>query len=654
MCGIIAFLTQEGCSDNKTPDLQAALQQIQHRGPDGDGIWVDSHGQVGFGHVRLAIIDLEQGHQPISNETDDIHMIVNGEFYDFERIRGELEAAGHVFKTKSDSEIALHLYEDQGLSFLDTLRGEFALCLWDSRKSLFVCARDRFGIKPLFYTQINGRLFVASEIKAFLPLGLKAEWDVESIMNSGFTAGSQTVFKGVSNLLPGHYITATRSGVINIRKYWEPDFADKNIVETRSAEEMIDGVRSRFFEAVRLRLRADVPVAAYLSGGIDSSSVVAAATTILRQNNPNAKLTAFTISFPHGKHLDESDIAERMAKHCGADFKKLCVSEADLSNAFDDAIWHFEAPVQELCGIAKYLLSRLVRDSGFKVVLTGEGSDEHFAGYSFFMPDYLREPDTSFNCDIDQRLAKLEAIEESCHLWDSITLRDMSYTDAIVSRRMLNGISTHRVLTSTWCLPNEIFNEAILKRAGLTEPDPCMAMATTIDGVARRKAKTKWHPLHTALCVEQASMLPNYICIHEGDRSEMAHSVEARVPFLDHHLTEYVNQLPPSVKIKYPTEKWILREAMKPYINEELYLRIKHPFIAPPAEDKNTPHGIYLNKRLTREAIDAIGWIRWEFVEQMKVNFFEHQSRRAQNVLNMVLSLVVISERFKVKRFGQE
>ena len=290
----------------------------------------------------------------MSNETGDIHLIVNVEFYEFEKIRADLEAVGHVFKTKCDSEIALHLYEVHGLSFVDSLRGEFALCLWDARKSLLVCVRDRFGVKPLFYTQMNGRLVVGSEIKAFLSLGLKPEWDIDSVVNSGIISDSRTMFRGVSKLLPGHYMTVTLSGSIDIRQYWDADYADKHIFDTRSIEEMITGVRNRFVEAVRIRLRADVPIAVYLSSGIDSSAVLGVMTSLRRETNPNAKIDAFTISFVDGKHLDEGDIAERMAAHCGANFNKLNLNESDLSAAFDDAVWHSEAPLVDLSSVAKF------------------------------------------------------------------------------------------------------------------------------------------------------------------------------------------------------------------------------------------------------------------------------------------------------------
>lgn len=225
----------------------------------------------GLGHTRLSIIDLEGGHQPISNESGDIQIVVNGELYDFERIRSALQAKGYKFKTDSDSEIALHLFEEYGLSFVEHLRGEFAICIYEAKRNRFIAVVDRFNIKPLYYTVVNGTLLVASEMKAFLPLGWKPEWDIDSIVHNGTFTDSRTVFKGVQRLPRSHYLVATNTGTITIRQYWDPDYPDKNVKETRSVEDMVQGVRERLTEAVKLRLRADVPVGIYLSGGIDSS-----------------------------------------------------------------------------------------------------------------------------------------------------------------------------------------------------------------------------------------------------------------------------------------------------------------------------------------------------------------------------------------------
>lgn len=650
MCGIVAYLNTDDCKQNLDPNIEGALNLINHRGPDTRGVWIDPHHRIGLGHNRLSIIDAMCGNQPISNEVGDIQLIVNGEFYGFERIREDLEAAGHVFRSKSDSEIAIHLYEDLGLSFLDSLNGEFALCLWDSRKSILICARDRFGVKPLYYTNINGQICIASEMKAFLPFGLVSEWDIDSVVNGGVFFDSRTILKGVKKLPPGHYMVMTLSGSIETHRYWDADYPDKNVRENRSLEEMIDGVHKRLSEAVRIRLRADVPVGIYLSGGIDSSAVLGIASELLRKKNANVKIDAFTISFSEKKNLDESDIAERTAQHLGVNFHKLEVCEKDLTTAFDDCIWHCEAPLCDLNSVAKFLLSRFANGKGFKVVLTGEGSDEHFGGYSFFTADYLREADTFLMDDTSQRLTTLSDIEAQYSMWNTFALRNISYLDDVVSRRMLNGISTHRIRSALFSLPTEVFTDDVMKRTGL--PDPCFTMATAVNGIARSKARTKWHPLHTALYIESHTILPNHICNHLGDRTEMAHSIEGRVPFLDHNLTEYVNNLPPSVKINHSINKWILREATKPYITDEVYHRKKHPFIAPSVQTENTPHGIYLTQRLNQEAIEALGWVRWEYVQHLKESFFKHHSRKSINLLNFLLSMVVISEKFRVKRYS--
>ncbi|TPX69658.1 asparagine synthase (glutamine-hydrolysing) [Spizellomyces sp. 'palustris'] len=602
---------------------------------------------------------LATGQQPISNETGDIHVVVNGELYGFEEIRSQLRADGHVFKTESDSEIVVHLYEELGLSFLERLRGEFALCLWDSRKGLFIAARDRFGIKPLYYSVINGALVLASEMKAFLALGWKPTWDVESIVHGGSSFDNRTVFKGVSKLPAGKYMTATLSGSIDIQTYWDADYPDKRVPDVRTVEDMIQGVRERLFESIRVRMRSDVPLAIYLSGGIDSAAIAGIAMAILRETDSKASIDAFTIAFPGkgAEQFDEGPIAERMARHIGARFHKIPITEDDLVAGFEEAIWHFEHPMPDLNAIGKYLLSKEVRDRKFKVVLTGEGADEHFAGYAFFLADYLREPDVAVENPLSdvQREAKLQEIEgKTGGSYDTVLVSKMSYNDASVGRRMLNGISSHRQLAGAAQIPQDIFQRSLIEKTGA--PDACTALAAGLSGIARENARTKWHPLHTALYAESRTFLGNVLCNVLGDRSEMAHSVEGRTPFLDHHLCAYVNSLPPSVKIRASetgelTEKWVLREAAKPYISEEIYNRRKHPYLAPVSNLAESPVGVLLRQRITKESIGRLGWARWEVVEQLKKSFETTGSTMALRTLLVMLSFVVMSERFNVKTY---
>jgi asparagine synthase (glutamine-hydrolysing) len=619
---------------------------------------------VALGHVRLSIIDLSGGQQPLSNESGDIQAVVNGELYDFERIRDELEEQGHKFKTKSDSEIALHLYEDYDLSFLEHLRGEFALNIWDTKKSRFIAARDRFGIKPLYYTVSNGTLLVASEIKAFVPMGWKPEWDVDSIVNNGAMFDNRTCFKGVYKLPPAHYLIATSTGSIVIHSYWDAEYPDKNVKETRTVDEMIRGVRERLVEAVRHRLRADVPLGVYLSGGIDSSCIAGIASELLRENDPNAKIRAFSISFVDSAKYDESPIAQRTAEFCNADFHKLSLTEDDLLNSFEESIWYYEQPVCNLNGVGKFLLSAFVRDQGYKVVITGEGSDEHFGGYAFFHGDYLREADKASPNGFGT-LSDADRVKKSHH-WgtqgelstyldnDDFTEKKLE-VDSPSCRKMVNNINSHIFLGKGLSIDPSFYTDAVIAQCG--EPNPTLALAEAINGINRYKANTKWHPLHTALYVENRTFLPNILCNMLGDRSEMAHSIEARTPFLDHHLCEYVNSLPPSLKIKAEedgtlNEKWILKEAVKPYITEELYHRTKHPFIAPSSKGQNFVITNLVNKLVNKENIDKLGWFEYEKIAEAKETYLKTGDPTLFKDMLTLMSYVVLSYRFNVPAYG--
>ncbi|KAI8381106.1 uncharacterized protein BYT42DRAFT_530779 [Radiomyces spectabilis] len=668
MCGFSAYFHFDAnYRDGKFPkfDLDGSLKNLHHRGPDSQGQYISPCGRCGLGHARLSIIDLEGGHQPLSSKQGDLHMVVNGELYDFERIMDELKSRGHEFKTRSDSEIALHLYEEEGISFLEYLRGEFAICLWDSKRSQLIVARDRFGIKPVYYTVRNGTLLVASEVKAFLPMGWEPEWDVDSILHDGATFDYRTCFKDVYKLPPAHYLRATASGSLEVRQYWDADYPDKTLKETRSVDEMVQGVRERLVDAVRQRLRADVPLGVYLSGGIDSACVAGIATHLLREKDPNARIDAFSISFVSGDdHYDEGDIAERTAEFCNAKFHKLAVTEEDLLSSFEESIWHVEQPQFNLNGVGKFLLSKYVRDQGFKVVMTGEGSDEHFAGYSLFHTDYLREadltsPDGFGTLPDDIRHKLFEEISQTKKADGSTiipTATDAS-TKNNVARQMVNNVSCHVLMQDLLSIPSEMYTDEVRSKHG--EVIPGLAIAEAVSGVARHKAKTKWHPLHTALYLESRTFLGNFLCNILGDRCEMAHSIEARTPFMDHPLCEYVNSLPPSVKIRASedgtlNEKWILKEAVQPFITDEIYKRTKHPYVAPPSKGKDLPIINLMDRLLTEENINQLGWANWSTVKNYKDTFRELADSKVFKDLLIMMSYVVLSQRFNVRRYNHE
>ncbi|KAJ6454501.1 putative asparagine synthase [Mycena vitilis] len=676
MCGIATVYHSDSAAlssvDNLVTVLESSLKRIRHRGPDSTGIYVSPDARVGLGHVRLSIIDPEGGQQPLSDEDNSIHCVVTGEIYDHERIRSELEAKGSRFKTKSDSELVVQLYKHEGFNLLSSLRGEFAFVLFDSKRKLLFAARDRFGIKPLYYTLSEGRLLIASEMKAFMPLGWKAGWDVHSIIHNADFCDDRTVFTGVRKvLMPGSFLLFRPDGYIKTQSYWDPTYADTNAPNTATLEEMITAVRERLFDAVRLRLRSDVPLGLYLSGGIDSAAIAGIATALLREKDPNAKLATFTLAFRGAGLHDEGPIAGRTAAFIGADAHMVELTEEDLVNAFEATIWHAEQPSFSLHGPGRYLLSKFVREKGYKVVLSGEGADEFFAGYSWFPVDYLRQPDPAglaLGLDLPTD-AEREAILNHIQLAavPLLLMSANSYTDAGLGRRMLGGISTHRAYAAAGVAGAEFYNRDVLAVTG--DPDATLIMAEGIDARVRANAVSgKWHPLSIASYLSAKTFLQGFVLNTLGERTEMSHSIEGRPPFLDHHVVEYVNTLPPSVKVRPIevdgrwtfTDKWILRQAVQPYVTEELFLRKKAMYNAPPSrrsagDTRLVPLQAHLKRRITKENVERLGFFGWQFLGNVLTQYLSAPEfpadgsldRNAQFLL-YVLSFIVMQERFHV------
>ncbi len=382
MCGITAVLSSSDAISAEM--LHRGTAALHHRGPDGRGHWLSPDCRVGLGHTRLSIIDLQTGDQPIANEDESLWIVANGEFYDFERIRDELRRRGHRFRTGSDSEIALHLYEDHGPECLHHLRGEFAFVIWDGRNRRLFAGRDRFGVKPLFYAEHAGALYLASEAKALFAMGVPARWSAEIgvrrwLHHAGRADAVSRRARRSTRPLPARHAEGHR-----LHQYWDVDYpADADAPAPRSEREYVQGFREVLEESVKTRLRADVPVGCYLSGGIDSCAVLGLAA--LHHNGP---VRAYTLTFD-GAQYDESAIAKEMALLAGADFHPIPITQADLAANFRDSVMQAELPCLNAHTVAKYMLSRAVRQNGYKVVLTGEGSDEILAGYPHFRRDML-------------------------------------------------------------------------------------------------------------------------------------------------------------------------------------------------------------------------------------------------------------------------
>lgn len=604
MCGIAGYIHSDR-NRPVDPDTLVAMAAIQyHRGPDGFG-WQAMAG-VGLSHARLSIIDLDEqrGRQPFVSDDGRLLLTKNGELYDYQRLRADLSARGARFRTKSDSELILHLYPRLGLdASLPHLRGEFAFALYDRDEDTLHLVRDRFGIKPLYWTQIDGGLVFGSELKVlFAHPAVSRAFDSAGLYHQLMQTmvPGTTAFSGIHQVRPGHVLTVRRhDGRLQIseRCYWDMPFPEEDARGEPAAESVyIDGVRERLVEAVQLRLEADVPVGCYLSGGIDSCSIVglAAAST-------QGSVKAFTIGFDNADY-DETPIATEMAAAVGAEQDILRIEANHLYDHFAETLWHTERTIYNTLGVAKLLMSRRVNAVGYKVVLTGEGSDELFGGYPAFRRDmFLHGLD---HLSATERKEWEALLAENNKLFSGAMLAERSIEDAALTARIgFTPSCLQPWLASSQRVPALLHPE---RRAELRDYAPGAAIAAALDADALRNR----HPLDRAQYVWIKTMLEGQILTWGGDRVDMANAMEARPPFLDHHLAEYAAQLPPSLRIHGRTEKYVLREAMKGLLPDTLYRREKFAFMAPPAHtdpDKWAALQALARRHLDADVIAAAG-----------------------------------------------
>ena len=638
MCGIVAFFSR--CLPMSEAVLQRATQSLDHRGPDGRRHWMSRDSRVALGHSRLSIIDLTTGEQPIASEDGRTRIVVNGEFYGYEAIQRELESSGHRLRTRSDSEIALHLYEDLGTQCLHRLRGEFAFVLWDDTNRTIFAARDRFGIKPLFYAFHKETLYLASEVKALFAAGVPAGWDAESVYHSVEFGGHQvrTLFDGIFQVPPGHYLIATDKH-IQLHQYWDFHYPKANgQVPQLSDADYAAEFREALEEAVRIRLRADVPVGCYLSGGLDSCSVLGLAA----KHHPGS-IRAFTLTFDQAEY-DEGDIAREMAAHSGAEFCPIPIQQDDLADHFADAIAQSETLCFNAHGVAKYLLSRAVRDAGYKVVLTGEGSDEILGGYPHFRRDMLLY--NAQGQDPDVVAALLKELNNSNPVSRGLLLPDGESGPLERVRSLLGFVpSWIEAFSARASKMRAVLSHNFLRRFGHRE-----GFQPFLSDIDVRGQLYGRDPLHQSLYLWAKTGLPSYILTMLGDRMEMAHSVEGRVPFLDHHLVEVIRSQPVNQKIRGMTEKYVLRQAARDVITDTVYRRQKHPFLSPPATlnpDKRL--SVFVQDTLRGPVLSSIPFFDQRRVVDLldSLTTMDDGARVANDqVLMTLVSACVLQERF--------
>jgi asparagine synthase (glutamine-hydrolysing) len=573
MCGIAGLYAFPSGTPAQAGELNAMVAALHHRGPDGRNTLID--GPVGLAHARLAIIDVAGGAQPLANEDESVWVVLNGEIFNFIELKRELEQRGHRFKTRSDTEVIVHLYEDFGDRFVDHLNGQFALALWDKKQQRLVLARDRSGIRPLFYTQHNGRLAFASEVKALFMLPeVPRRIDVSglaSIFSLWAVLPPSTVFEGVHSVPPAHVMVVTPQGT-RTERYWDWQF-DEAQLSRRSEADCAEELHALMIDAVRLQLRADVPVGAYLSGGLDSAVV----TSIMRSYNRDHSQTALkshSLTFEDAE-FDERSQQSEVARHLGINHQSLVCTRSDIAAAFARAVWHAESPLVRTAPVPMMLLADSVRAAGQRVVLTGEGADEVFAGYDIFKEARLRrfmacEPNSKWRGRLLERLYPY--LKHSPGAVGALASRYFAQGSADVNAT--DFAHQPRISTSRRAL--QFLNPDLLNRAGAWNPSAALQAAAPL-GFER------WPALMRDQYLEASTLMSGYLLSSQGDRMAMAASIEARFPFLDHRVIEFANRLPAHYKLRGLREKRILKAAFAADLPASITQRSKQPYRAPDA-----------------------------------------------------------------------
>jgi len=575
MCGIAGFFHKdhEHPVDRRHLAAMAAIQW--HRGPDGFGI--EEMPGIGFAHARLSIIDIgDSGRQPLRSADDSFMLTHNGEFYDYQRIRARLTASGERFHTKSDSEIVLPLFRRYGLEgMLEQLRGEFAFALYDRKNDQLILVRDRFGIKPLYWTVSNDTLVFGSEIKSIFAFpGVERSFTPEGLFHQLMQTmpPGTTPYRGVHQVKPGYALLISRkqkSFSIREVKYWDAEFPEDGGHNTLSERENVDSLRESLLDAVQTRLVADVPVGCYLSGGIDSCSILGLASAC-RQD----PVKAFTIGFDSDAY-DESAIAREMALSVDADQDLMMLNADSLYDHFVKTHWHTERTIYNTLAVAKYLMSKHVHENGYRVVVTGEGSDELLSGYPAFRRDMFLHGLKHLS-SAERKAMELELTGKNALFRGAMLAETEIENDALNAKCGFTPSSLQPWLAAALQVPPLLSADL---RNELKDYSPGAAIA---EGLDREMMKGR-HPLDIAQYVWIKTMLEGQILTWGGDRVDMANSMEARPAFLDHHFAKTAMHIPPRFRIKGTTEKYVLREAMKGLLPRTLYERSKFAFMAPPA-----------------------------------------------------------------------
>lgn len=564
MCGIAGLLGLDGESSDASA-LQRMIGTLGHRGPDAAATLVQ--GPIGLAHARLSIVDLSGGAQPMSNEDGTVWVVFNGELFNHVELRERLLARGHRFRTRCDTEVLVHAYEDFGEACVELFNGQWAFGLWDAREGKLVLSRDRLGVRPLYYSRSVRRFAFASEIKALFALPETArELDLRGL-DQLFTFWSvvppRTVFRDILQVPPGHTLVVTRERS-RLERHWESSYAPE---ESVSEGEHAERLRDALVEATRIRLRADVPVGAYLSGGLDSAVVAA----VVRQHT-GARLRTFSVGFEDAAY-DETGFQQRVIRHLGVEHAHLRCTEQELGTVFPRVVWHAESPTVRSAPAPMFLLSKLAHECGFKVVLTGEGSDEVLGGYDIFKEAKIRRfwaahPNSRLRPLL---LRRLYPYMTALHAQPDEFLRRFFH---VRPEDLDSPFFSHLPRWSVTAGIKRMYSGAVQSALeGFDARDELRA--------ALPEGYERWDPFQRAQFLEMGLLLPGYLLSTQGDRMAMAHSVEARHPFLDPGVVEVGSRIPSRLKMRALDEKYLLKKAVSDLIPPFLMSRPKQPYRAP-------------------------------------------------------------------------
>ncbi|MEI6125935.1 MAG: asparagine synthase (glutamine-hydrolyzing) [Pseudomonadota bacterium] len=615
MCGICGKLIFDNSGAVEQSLVNAMLDTIRHRGPDDEGSYVAPG--IGLGHRRLSIIDLSTGHQPLSNEDGSIWIVFNGEIYNYQELQKELASKGHIFKTKSDTEVIVHLYEEYGASCVERLRGMFAFALWDAKQKTLLLARDRVGIKPLYYWKAHNSIVFASEIKAIL-----TDPSVDRVLDPGmidrfltfyFVPGEETLFKGIHKLLPGHYLLC-RGGRVETRQYWDLHFSESRI----SMQEAEARTLALLEESLQLHMISDVPVGFLLSGGVDSTAMLSFAS-----GKTPYPLSSYTLGFSESVVADERPYAKLAAERYGSVHHEMTITSKDFVDFMPGYIWHMEEPVCEPQAVALYYVSRMAKKY-VKVLISGEGGDEAFAGYSIYRNILWLE-----------RLKKAMGPLKSVLGPGLVSANRMLKSQKVGKYAPLLDIPCNSFCYGRTYHPAGYFNsrmDALYSKDFAQHVDKNRSVGVVKEFL---NSVSGAGLVNRMLYVDTKTSLPDDLLL-KADKMTMANSLELRVPFLDHKLLEFAASLPTNFKVRKFTTKYLAKRALKDRLPKEIVERRKVGFPVPYEAWLRTELGPWVNEVLLDRRTLGRGYFERSCIERIIAENKQAGGSHSKEILSLV------------------